>query len=197
MLDGEDCIDLVSLEVDGNKLSDSQYKIEGDTLRISGSALPTSKFNLVSKVEISPKENLALSGLYASGEKLLCTQCEAEGFRRITYHLDRPDILSKYTVRLESDKAQYPQLLSNGNMVDSGDMDGGRHFTVWEDPFPKPSYLFAVGGDLGRCMTYTTKSGRKVALGIYSEKEDAHKLSTTPCTVSRRVQGRGQVRPRM
>lgn len=178
VLDGEDCIKLVSLEVDGQKLSDSQYKIEKDTLRIFGSALPTNKFSLVSKVEISPKENLALSGLYASGEKLLCTQCEAEGFRRITYHLDRPDILSKYTVRLESDKAQYPQLLSNGNMVDSGDMDGGRHYTVWEDPFPKPSYLFAVvGGDLGSVHdSYTTKSGRKVALGIYSEKEDAHKL---------------------
>jgi aminopeptidase N len=177
VLDGEDCIKLVSLEVDGKAITEDQYKIEKDTLRIQGSALPAAQFNLVSKVELNPKENLALSGLYASGEKLLCTQCEAEGFRRITYHLDRPDILSKYTVRLEADK-KYPQLLSNGNMIDSGDLGGGRHFTVWNDPFPKPSYLFAlVGGDLGSVQdTYTTKSGKVVNIGIYSEKEDAHKL---------------------
>ena len=178
VLDGEDCIKLVSLKVNGELLKPSDYTIEKDILRVKGSALPASTFKFESIVEVSPKENLALSGLYASGEKLLCTQCEAEGFRRITYHLDRPDILSKYTVRLESDKTTYPQLLSNGNMVDKGDLEGGRHFTVWEDPFPKPSYLFAVvGGDLGSIHgTYTTSSGRDVSLGIYCEKKDQEKL---------------------
>ena len=178
VLDGEDCIKLVSLKVNGEVLKPSDYAIEKDILRVKGSALPSSEFKFESTVELSPKENLALSGLYASGEKLLCTQCEAEGFRRITYHLDRPDILSKYTVRLESDKATYPQLLSNGNMVDQGDLDGGRHYTVWEDPFPKPSYLFAVvGGDLGSIHgTYTTATGKEVALGIYCEKKDQEKL---------------------
>ena len=104
---------------------------------------------------------------------------DPQGFRRIAFHLDRPDVLSRYTVRLEGDKATYPLLLSNGNQVQQGDAPGGRHWALWEDPFPKPSYLFAlVAGDLGAVHdTYTTLSGRVVALGIYSDKENTGKLA--------------------
>ena len=101
------------------------------------------------------------------------------GFRRIAYHLDRPDILTKYIVRLEADKSKYPVLLSNGNKLDSGDLPNGRHWSLWQDPFPKPSYLFAlVAGDLGGIQDeYITTSGRKVQLGIFSDKVNCNKLS--------------------
>ncbi|MFQ2053608.1 aminopeptidase N [Aeromonas veronii] len=120
---------------------------------------------------LDPAANTALEGLYKSGDAY-CTQCEAEGFRRITYYLDRPDILARYSTRITADKAQFPFLLSNGNKVDSGDLDGGRHFVQWQDPFPKPSYLFAlVAGDFDvERSHYTTKSGRKVALEIFVDK---------------------------
>ncbi|KTA81663.1 aminopeptidase N [Aeromonas salmonicida] len=120
---------------------------------------------------LDPAANTALEGLYKSGDAY-CTQCEAEGFRRITYYLDRPDILARYSTRITADKAKYPFLLSNGNKVDSGELDGGRHFVQWQDPFPKPSYLFAlVAGDFDvERSHYTTKSGRKVALEIFVDK---------------------------
>ncbi|MGN4947425.1 aminopeptidase N [Aeromonas sp. 94A] len=120
---------------------------------------------------LDPAANTALEGLYKSGDAY-CTQCEAEGFRRITYYLDRPDILARYSTRITADKSQFPFLLSNGNKVDSGDLDGGRHFVQWQDPFPKPSYLFAlVAGDFDvERSHYTTKSGRKVALEIFVDK---------------------------
>lgn len=154
------------------------YKYSNDKLTISAAALPDEPFELTTVVNIKPDKNLALSGLYQSGSNLLCTQCEAMGFRRIAFHLDRPDILTIYTVRLEGDKALYPILLSNGNMVAAGDLGGNKHYTVWEDPFPKPSYLFAlVAGDLGSIHDeYTTASGRRVKLGIFSDKENAGKL---------------------
>ena len=119
--------------------------------------------------------NTQLLGLYRSSGTY-CTQCEAEGFRRITYFPDRPDVMAVYTTRIEADKAEAPVLLANGNLRDSGDLPGGRHFAVWHDPFPKPSYLFAlVGGELG-CVedSFVTMSGREVALRIYVEpgKED-------------------------
>ncbi len=179
VLDGEDCITLKELKIDDATISNDMYSVVGDTLRISSAVLPRKKFKLQTVVEIAPDKNLQLAGLYASGQNLLCTQCEAMGFRRITYHLDRPDILSKYRVRLEADKARYPQLLSNGNFVSKGDLDGGRHYAEWYDPFPKPCYLFAVvAADLGSVHdTYTTKSGRSVKLGIYSEKQDVDKLA--------------------
>jgi aminopeptidase N len=179
VLDGEDCITLKSMKIDGNVISPENYKIEGDNLIISASVLPTKQFKLETVVEIAPDKNLQLAGLYASGSNLLCTQCEAMGFRRITYHLDRPDILSKYRVRLEADKKLYPQLLSNGNFVSSGDLGENKHYAEWYDPFPKPSYLFAVvAADLGSIHdTFTTASGREVKLGIYCEKDDVNKLS--------------------
>ncbi len=124
-------------------------------------------------VEIAPEANSQLMGLYASGG-LLCTQCEAEGFRRITFFPDRPDILSRYTVRIEADKTRYPILLANGNPVDQGDLAEGRHWAVWTDPFPKPCYLFAlVAGDLA-CNgdSFITMSGRKVELGIWVREAD-------------------------
>ena len=128
------------------------------------------RFRLTIETEIAPAANLALMGLYRSGG-VYCTQCEAEGFRRITYFLDRPDVLSVYTVRIEADRAEAPLLLSNGNPREAGALPGGRHFRVWHDPFPKPSYLFAlVAGDLG-CLKdrFVTASGRPVELGIYVE----------------------------
>jgi len=183
VLDGEDSISLQAVKIDGAELTaGSDYEVRADgKLRIAASALPKKPFALETRVKLNPASNLALSGLYASGSNLLCTQCEAMGFRRITYHLDRPDVLTRYRVRLEADKSAYPVLLSNGNQLEAGDAGAagsGRHFAVWEDPFLKPSYLFAlVAGDLGSIhSTYTTRSGRVVSLGIFSDKGNAAKL---------------------
>jgi len=120
---------------------------------------------------------VALEGLYVSSD-VFCTQCEPEGFRRITYFPDRPDVLSRYRVTLRADRARYPRLLSNGNLAASGPLDGGRHFATWNDPFPKPSYLFAlVAGDLGVLRDeFVTMSGRKVALAIYVEHGNEEKV---------------------
>ncbi len=117
-------------------------------------------------MRIRPDTNFELSGFYRSGSAY-CTQCEAEGFRRITYYLDRPDVMARFRVRIEADRAKLPLLLSNGNRLEAGELPGGRHYAVWEDPFPKPAYLFAVvAGDLGSVTdTYTTASGRKVRSG--------------------------------
>ena len=138
-------------------------------------------------------------GLYRSSN-VYCTQCEAEGFRRITYFLDRPDILSVYTVRIEALRNEAPLLLSNGNPASSGDLAGGRHYAVWHDPFPKPSYLFAlVAGDLGPVAdSFVTTSGRKVELGIYVEhgKERARRLRHGRAEALDAM-GRGGVRPRI
>ena len=129
------------------------------------------EFSLQTKVRIYPQKNKALEGLYKSGQ-IFCTQCEAEGFRHITYFLDRPDIMAKYRVRIEGDKEKYPLLLSNGNLVERGELPEGRHFVTWLDPFKKPSYLFAlVAGDLGMIKDhYVTMSGRTVVLEIYCDK---------------------------
>ncbi|MFA6041624.1 MAG: aminopeptidase N, partial [Methylophilus sp.] len=131
------------------------------------------QFTLTITSEIDPASNTALEGLYQS-QGSFCTQCEAEGFRRITFFQDRPDVLSIFTVRIEADKNRYPVLLSNGNLKDSGDLGDGRHFTVWHDPFPKPSYLFAlVAGDLVHIAdSFTTMSGRKVDLRIFVRAGD-------------------------
>jgi len=124
-------------------------------------------------LEIAPSANSRLMGLYASGG-ILCTQCESEGFRRIAFHPDRPDVLSRYRVRMSADKARYPVLLANGNLVDSGEGESGTHWAVWDDPFPKPSYLFAmVAGDLSAHRdNFTTRSGRKVDLAIWVREAD-------------------------
>jgi aminopeptidase N len=135
---------------------------------------PPDAFVLEIESVIAPKDNLALEGLYVSSGRF-CTQCEAEGFRKFTYALDRPDSLSRYRVRIDADKASCPALLSNGNLVESGDLPDGRHYAVWSDPFPKPSYLFAlVAGayDIARDV-FTTASGRKVALAVHVDAGDA------------------------
>jgi aminopeptidase N len=168
VLDGDGLV-LTSISIDGRPLDASEYGATPDRLIIP--TPPAAKrFQLTIETEIAPSKNQALMGLYRSNG-VYCTQCEAEGFRRITYFLDRPDILSVYTVRIEAQREEAPLLLSNGNPADSGDLGDGRHYAVWRDPFPKPSYLFAlVAGDLGVLRdSFVTASGRKVELGIYVE----------------------------
>jgi len=164
-LNGEK-LELHSLRVDGEPVND--YAVDDSTLTIASP--PDGPFEVEIETACNPEANKALEGLYRSG-RMYCTQCEPEGFRRITYFIDRPDVLSRYRVRIEADKSEAPVLLSNGNLVDEGDLDGGRHFAVWEDPFPKPSYLFAlVGGHLAFVTdTFITRSGRTVELRIYVE----------------------------
>jgi len=180
-LDGED-LKLKSVVVCGKTLTEgSDYSVEGEKLTISGSALQEGDQNALwmeIEVEIEPEKNTQLSGLYYSGS-MYCSQMEAEGFRRFTYFLDRPDVMAKFTsVRLEADEKRCPILLSNGNRTDAGKLDGGRHFAVWSDPFAKPSYLFAVvAGDLASIQDkFTTKSGRDVHLEIFAAKEDKDQL---------------------
>ena len=158
---------LVSLALDGQALAPNEFHLDDKSLTIP--ALPD-RFVLESVCEIAPAANTALEGLYLSNG-IYCTQCEPEGFRRITWFLDRPDNLSVFTVRIEAPKAQYPVLLSNGNRIGAGDLEGGRHFVQWHDPFPKPSYLFAlVAGDLGSIRDkFVTQSGRSVELVLYVE----------------------------
>jgi aminopeptidase N len=172
-LDGE-LLELESVRVDGRKLEPGAYEITDKELTIG--APPKGEFTLEITTYCNPEANKALTGLYLS-KGIYCTQCEAEGFRRITYFLDRPDVLAAYTVRIEADRHEAPVLLSNGNPVERGTLDGGRrHYAVWRDPHPKPSYLFAlVGGNLASFASdFTTMSGRKVDLRIYVEpgKED-------------------------
>lgn len=167
VLDG-DGLTLLSVAIDGQLLSEVDYQATPDQLTIPTPA--ARRFELRLETEIAPSSNEALMGLYRSSN-VYCTQCEAEGFRRITYFLDRPDILSVYTVRIEAPHNEAPLLLSNGNPVETGTLAGGRHYAVWHDPFPKPSYLFAlVAGALGKVAgSFTTMSGREVELGIYVE----------------------------
>ncbi len=162
-----DGLELVSLKVDGKACND--YRREGGDLVMT---LTPANHRLTIVTRVRPADNSQLMGLYASNG-MLCTQCEAEGFRRITFFPDRPDVLSTYTVRMEGPKAQFPVLLSNGNRV-SGGAEGERHWAEWHDPWPKPSYLFAlVAGDLvARRDSFTTMSGRKVALHVWVRAED-------------------------
>ncbi len=159
---------LLEVRLDGTPLSTARYAATPTSLTIKD--VPAKPFELTIVTEINPSANTKLMGLYRS-TKTFCTQCEAEGFRRITYYLDRPDVLSVFTTRLEADKATSPVLLSNGNLIKTGDLPNGRHFAVWHDPFPKPAYLFAmVAGDLGALSdSFVTASGKKVALNIYCE----------------------------
>jgi aminopeptidase N len=168
VLDGDDLI-LLGVKLDGKALSPGEYEATPDRLTLA--AVPDAPFTLEIDTELNPSGNTQLSGLYRSGSAY-CTQCEAEGFRRITYFLDRPDVLSVYTTRIEAEKSEAPILLSNGNPVEHGDIAGSnRHYAVWRDPFPKPSYLFAlVGGDLGVVRDkFTTMTGRAIDLAIYVE----------------------------
>jgi len=168
-LDG-DGLTLVSVAVDGVELPEGTYGRDGDALVIP---LAGDAHKVETEVLIAPDANTQLMGLYASGG-LLCTQCEPEGFRRITFFPDRPDVLSRYEVMLRADKALYPVLLANGDPVESGDLPDGRHFARWVDPFPKPAYLFAlVAGNLAcNADSFTTMSGRAVRLGIWVAEAD-------------------------
>jgi aminopeptidase N len=171
-LDG-DGLTLVSLKIDGAPVAKDAYVATPDGLTIAQP--PHRPFTLEIETLVDPEANTQLSGLYRSSGNY-CTQCEAEGFRRITYYPDRPDVMAVFTTRIEADKSEAPVLLANGNLKDSGDLPDGRHFAVWHDPWPKPAYLFAlVGGKLGHIEdSFVTASGRKVALRIYVEpgKED-------------------------
>jgi aminopeptidase N len=173
VLDG-DGLSLVAISLDGTALPPERYVATPDRLTIAQP--PRQGFRLEIETLIDPSANTQLMGLYRSG-KTYCTQCEAEGFRRITYFPDRPDVMAVYTTRIEAERDDAPVLLSNGNLVSSGAVPGtSRHFAVWHDPFPKPSYLFAlVGGTLGVLEDrFQTMSGREVTLRIYVEpgKED-------------------------
>jgi aminopeptidase N len=166
VLDGSG-LKLISVSLDGKQLQPSAYVCDADRLTLSDTS---AAFTLEIVTEIAPAANTALEGLYmASG--IYCTQCEPEGFRTITYFLDRPDNLAKFETRIEADKKTSPVLLSNGNLIESGDLPEGRHFARWRDPFPKPSYLFAlVAGDLGHIRdSYTTLTGRTIDLFVYVE----------------------------
>jgi len=174
-LHGEELV-LTGVEVDG-KSHGAHEEVKGGGMTVTG--LPSDAdraFELKVTTEIKPQDNTDLAGLYKSSGNF-CTQCEAEGFRRITYFPDRPDVMSRYTTRVEADKDKYPVLLSNGNLSDSGDLPGGRHFATWVDPWPKPCYLFAlVAGRLEATRdTFTTKSGNKVDLAIWVEAHNSHK----------------------
>ena len=168
-LDGDE-IELVSVSVDGQP---AEYRMDGPALVIDIAGV---RATVETEVVIHPAANTKLMGLYASSG-MLCTQCEAEGFRRITFFPDRPDVLSKYRVRMEGDANAFPILLSNGNRVAHGDAAEGRHWAEWKDPFPKPSYLFAlVAGDLKPNRdSFTTMSGRKVDLFIWVREADLPK----------------------
>jgi aminopeptidase N len=165
-------LDLVRVQINDDVLTSEQYQIEDGMLMIS--SVPE-QFTLEIETQVDPKNNTALEGLYQSSGNF-CTQCEAEGFRRITYFLDRPDIMAKFTTTIEADKVRFPVMLSNGNPIDQGE-SGARHWIKWEDPFPKPCYLFAlVAGDLVKIEdTFTTKSNRDIALHIFVEPQNHDK----------------------
>src|SRR3569833_438052 len=174
VLDGDE-LKLKSIAIDGSPLALPAYDTTATTLTILQP--PSRQFVLETEVALEPEKNVKLMGFYRSGGTW-CTQCEPEGFRRITYYLARPDVLAPFKVTMTADKAIAPVLLANGNLVETGEIDGGLHYAMWDDPFPKPSYLFAmVGGDLGSIHdTFTTASGRTVALGVYCthDKEDKY-----------------------
>ena len=174
VLQGQE-LSLKALSLDGRILDDNDYKLSADSLTIS--AVPD-QFILECTTEIKPQENTSLEGLYKSSS-MYCTQCEAEGFRKITYYLDRPDVMSVFTTTISADKQRYPVLLSNGNQLGAGDEEGGRHWVKWDDPFKKPAYLFAlVAGDLEYVEDhFTTVSANKVTLRIFVEPKDIDKCA--------------------
>ncbi len=167
-------IELLSIAIDGAVLASEAYAIADETLTVL--SVPA-RFTLTLRNRIHPEKNTSLEGLYLS-KGMYCTQCEPEGFRKITYYCDRPDVMARFTTRVEADKRRYPVLLSNGNPVERGEAANGRHYVVWEDPFRKPSYLFAlVAGDLAvKEDRFTTCSGRDVLLQIFVEPHDLDKV---------------------
>ena len=170
ILDGRG-LDTRAVRIDGEAVSGNRVEVAAETLTVRDAP---DAFVLDTEVAIGPGANKSLEGLYASSGNL-CTQCEAEGFRKITWFLDRPDVMARYRTRITADPERYPVLLSNGNDVERGTLEDGRRYVVWEDPFPKPSYLFALVAGRLECVesTFTTRSGRDVALRIYVQ---AHNL---------------------
>ncbi|WP_226611032.1 aminopeptidase N [Marinobacter nauticus] len=168
-----DSLQLESVALNGSPLRTGEFEDRGDALVVP--SVPE-KFELQVVTWIEPQNNTRLEGLYKSSG-MFCTQCEAEGFRCITFYPDRPDVMARFRTRIEADKSAYPVLLSNGNPVDNGELENGRHFVTWEDPFPKPAYLFAlVAGDLvEKKDTFTTCSGRNIDLRMYVEPRNAKK----------------------
>ena len=181
ILHGQELV-LEKLSIDGKQLGEEDYQITGEELVIPSLSKilggPTERFVVECRTRIEPQNNTALEGLYKS-KTMFCTQCEAEGFRRITYYLDRPDVMSTFTTKITADKSKYPVLLSNGNNIDVGDVEGdpSRHWAQWQDPFKKPSYLFAlVAGDLVSLDdTFITCSGREIQLKIFVKEKDIDK----------------------
>lgn len=172
VLDGEQ-LTLLSVSVNNKVLSADQYQLSDKQLSLK---TEEDNFMLTVITETSPSDNTSLEGLFKSGDAF-CTQCEAEGFRRISYYLDRPDVMAVFTTKVIADKTLYPYLLSNGNKIAQGDLDNNKHFVTWNDPFPKPSYLFAlVAGDFDLLTdTFTTRSNREVSLEIFVDKGNLHK----------------------
>ncbi|MBI5656793.1 MAG: aminopeptidase N [Geobacter sp.] len=172
VLDGHRFV-LQRLSLDGVLLAAEQYTVSAEQLTI---AQVPDAFTLGVVTELRPQDNTFLEGLYRSNG-MFCTQCEAEGFRSITYYPDRPDVLAVFTTTIVADQTRYPVLLSNGNRIDQGELPDGRHYATWHDPFRKPGYLFAlVAGDLARIEEgFTTCSGRQVALHLYLQEQNRHK----------------------
>ncbi|MGD9889391.1 MAG: M1 family aminopeptidase, partial [Halothiobacillaceae bacterium] len=173
-LQGE-CLELLRIAIDDVPLESSEYTLHDTGLTIHQ---PPARFSLSMSTRIQPISNTTGMGLYLS-KGILVTQCESEGFRRMMYSLDRPDVLSVYTTHLIADKARYPVLLSNGNFVSEKALDDGRTQASWHDPFPKPTYLFAlVAGELGVVReAFTTMSGKPVTLEVYAEPRNVDKLA--------------------
>lgn len=184
-LNGEQ-LKLISLAIDATPLDAAAYELDDEVLRI---AQVPERFVLESEVEIAPQENTALEGLYQSNG-MYCTQCEAEGFRRITFYPDRPDVMATFKVTVIGDQQQEPVLLANGNPIERGELKGGRHFVTWEDPHPKPCYLFAlVAGNLHSVEDhFTTMSGRDVTLQIWVEKENLDKTEHAMASLKRAME---------
>ncbi|MGX2956260.1 aminopeptidase N [Ursidibacter arcticus] len=182
-LDGHS-FQLVSVKLNGEAFSNYQQDNESLTLALEN--FPSDQFELEIKTLLQPSKNTSLQGLYQSGDGI-CTQCEAEGFRQITYMLDRPDVLAKYRTKLTACKSKYPYLLSNGNRIAQGDLDDGRHWVEWEDPFLKPSYLFAVvAGDFDLLQDkFTTMSGREVDLEIYVDRGNLDRANWAMASLKR------------
>jgi len=172
-LSGEN-MKLLELKLDGKILEPNRFQLSNEKLVILD--LASDAYLVQTKVEIDPKNNKALEGLYQSGQQY-CTQCEPEGFRKITYFIDRPDVMARYRTKISADKSRYPYLLSNGNRTSQGDLPGNRHWVEWEDPFKKPSYLFAlVAGDFDVARDhFITSSGRRVEIEVYVDKGNLHK----------------------
>ena len=186
-------IELFGTELELERIAINGYELDNDDYQLTDTGMILSnladEFTLVITTKIYPQKNTSLEGLYQSSGNF-CTQCEAQGFRKITYFLDRPDVMGKFTTTIRADKKTIPVLLSNGNLIDSGDLENGRHFAKWQDPFKKPAYLFAlVAGDLEHVTdSYTTASGKDVKLEIYTEAHNIDKCDHAMQSLKRAMQ---------